>query len=94
MWQIWTRPRPGPPQEPHPHHHTPARPCHHDDPGPRAAVPGEKDSMNFELGTVRAGLVRLGLTDTNWDILANSLGAPVVYGGHLLGGWLGDRKRG
>ena len=50
--------------------------------------------MNFELGTVRAGLVRLSLTDTDWDILANSLGAPVVYGGHLLGGWLGDRKRG
>ena len=50
--------------------------------------------MNFELGTVRAGLVRLGLTDTNWHILANSPGALVVYGGHLLGGWLGDRKRG
>ena len=43
---------------------------------------------------MRAGLVRLSLTDTNWDILANSLGALVVYGGYLLGGWLGDRKRG
>ena len=48
----------------------------------------------FELGTVRAGLVRLSLTDTNWDILANSLGALVVYAGYLLGGWLGDRRRG
>ena len=48
----------------------------------------------FELATVRAGLVRLSLTDTNWDILANSLGALVVYAGYLLGGWLGDRKRG
>ena len=48
----------------------------------------------FELATVRAGLVRLSLTDTNWDILANSLGALAVYGGYLLGGWLGDRKRG
>ena len=48
----------------------------------------------FELATVRAGLVRLSLTDTNWDILANSLGVLAVYGGYLLGGWLGDRKRG
>ena len=48
----------------------------------------------FELATVRAGLVRLSLTDTNWDILANSLGALAVYGGYLLGGWLGDRRRG
>ena len=26
MQQIWTRPRPGPPQEPHQYHSTPARP--------------------------------------------------------------------
>ena len=26
LWQIWTRPRPGPPQEPHQHHHAPAHP--------------------------------------------------------------------
>ena len=32
--QIWTRPRPGPPQEPRPHHH--------DDPGHEPAAPGEK----------------------------------------------------
>ena len=25
LWQIWTRPRPEPPQEPHPHHSAPAR---------------------------------------------------------------------
>ena len=26
LWQIWTRPRPGPPQESHQHHHAPAHP--------------------------------------------------------------------
>ena len=46
LQQIRTRPRPGPPQEPHPHHLAPARPRHHDDPGPRTAAPGEKVSVN------------------------------------------------
>ena len=46
LQQIRTRPRPGPPQEPHPHHLAPARPRHHDDPGPRTAAPGEKGSVN------------------------------------------------
>ena len=46
LQQIRTRPRPGPPQEPHPHHRAPIRPRHRADPGPRDAAPGEKDSMS------------------------------------------------
>ena len=38
----------------------------------------------FELLTVKTGLVWLTLDETNWDILANSLGALVVYIGYLL----------
>lgn len=38
----------------------------------------------FELLVVRTGLVHLALTDTNWDIFANSLGALVVYVGHFV----------
>lgn len=38
----------------------------------------------FELLTVKIGLVWLTLDETNWDILANSLGALVVYIGYLL----------
>ena len=34
LQQIRTRPRPGPPQEPHPQHPAPAHPRHYDDPGP------------------------------------------------------------
>jgi len=34
----------------------------------------------FELLIVRLGLVRLTLTDTSWDILANTLGALVFFG--------------
>ena len=46
-----------------------------------------------ELGAVKAGLSRLTLEDTNWDILANSLGALVAYAGYLLvGRWI-DRPR-
>ena len=46
-----------------------------------------------ELGAVKAGISRLTLEDTNWDILANSLGALVAYAGYLLvGRWI-DRPR-
>lgn len=38
----------------------------------------------FELFVVQAGLVNMSLADTSWDILANSLGAFVVYIGYLL----------
>ena len=38
----------------------------------------------FELGIVEIGLSHLTLDDTNWDILANSLGALVVYIAYLL----------
>ena len=34
LWQIWTRPRPGPSQEPHPHHPAPAHPRRRNDAGP------------------------------------------------------------
>ena len=44
--QIWTRPAPGMPQEPHLHHPAPAHPPHRADPGPRAAAPDEKGSVN------------------------------------------------
>lgn len=37
----------------------------------------------FELFVVEAGLVGITLTDTSWDILANSLGALVIYIGYL-----------
>ena len=43
-------PRPGPPQEPHPHHSAAARLRHHDDPGPRTADPGEKGSLRADSG--------------------------------------------
>lgn len=38
-----------------------------------------------ELLMVKFGLARITLDDTNWDILANSLGALVVYLGYVLG---------
>jgi len=38
----------------------------------------------FELFMVRAGLVSMTLADTNWDILANTAGAVVIYVGYLL----------
>ena len=41
LWQILTRPRPGPSQEPHQHHHMPAHPLHSADPAPEAAGSGE-----------------------------------------------------
>ncbi len=46
IWWCGRGRRPGPPQEPHPHHLAPARPRHHDDPGPRTAAPDEKGSVN------------------------------------------------
>lgn len=46
-----------------------------------------------ELGAVKAGISRLTLEDTNWDILANSLGALVAYAGYLLVGRRIDRPR-
>ena len=45
LQQIRTRPRPGPPQEPHAHQHTPVRPHHRTDPGPRTIAPDEKGSF-------------------------------------------------
>ena len=42
--QIWTRPAPGMPQEPHLHRPAPAHPPHRADPGPRTAAPDEKGS--------------------------------------------------
>ena len=42
--QIWTRPAPGMPQEPHLHRPAPAHPPHRADPGPRATAPDEKGS--------------------------------------------------
>ena len=46
-----------------------------------------------ELGAVKASISRLTLEDTNWDILANSLGVLVAYVGYLLvGRWI-DRPR-
>ena len=41
LWQILTRPRPGPSQEPHQHHHMPAHSLHGADPAPEAAGSGE-----------------------------------------------------
>ena len=46
LQQIWTRPRPGPPQEPHQYHPMPAHPRHHADPGPWTTVPGEKGAIS------------------------------------------------
>lgn len=36
-----------------------------------------------ELMMVKAGLATITLTDTSWDILANSLGALLTYACHL-----------
>ena len=47
LWQIWTRPRPGPPQEPHQHHPASARTHHRTDSDPRAGAPGEKCPMSL-----------------------------------------------
>ncbi len=38
----------------------------------------------FELFIVQAGIEDMTLADTSWDILANSLGALVIYLGYLL----------
>lgn len=38
----------------------------------------------FELFVARTGIVHMTLADTSWDILANSLGALVVYVGYLV----------
>ena len=54
-WQIWTRPRPGPPQESHAHHHALAHSRHRADPGPRPVAPDEKDPLTPFPG--RAGAV-------------------------------------
>ena len=43
-----------------------------------------------ELCMVKLGVARITLTDTNWDILANTLGAAVVWAGWLL---IGSRSR-
>ena len=53
LQQIWTRPRPGPSQEPHPHHSAPACPRHRDDPGPGVVVPGGKGSFRFRGSSIR-----------------------------------------
>ena len=57
LWQIWTRPRPGPPQESHQHHPGRVRPRtmgprlygahprHYDDSGQSGGLSGEKGSM-------------------------------------------------
>ncbi len=47
----------------------------------------------FELGIVEIGLSRLTLDDTNWDILANSLGALVVYIAYLLVDLRGNHRK-
>lgn len=43
----------------------------------------------FELLTVRIGISSIPLDDTNWDILANTLGSLVVYGWHVF---LGNKR--
>ena len=53
LQQIWTRPRPGPSQEPHPHHSAPACPRHRADPGPGTVVPGGKGSSQFRGSSIR-----------------------------------------
>ena len=53
LQQIWARPRPGSPQEPHPHHSAPACPRHRADPGPGTVVPGEKGSFRFRGSSIR-----------------------------------------
>ena len=55
LQQIWTRPRPGPPQESHAHHHALAHSRHRADPGPRPVAPDEKDPLTPFPG--RAGAV-------------------------------------
>ena len=47
LWQIWTRLRPSPSQEPHPHHRAPTHPHHHDDPDPRTAVLDERGPFHM-----------------------------------------------
>ena len=53
LQQTWTRPRPGPSQEPHPHHSAPACPRHRADPGPGTVVPGGKGSSQFRGSSIR-----------------------------------------
>ena len=42
-----------------------------------------------ELFMVKAGIARIEIDDTNWDILANTLGAAAVWLGWM--GWMGWR---
>jgi hypothetical protein len=46
----------------------------------------------FELVVVKTGLARISLDDTNWDIVANSSGALLVYVGYLLSDWWAGRR--
>jgi len=41
-----------------------------------------------ELFMVKVGLARITLDDTNWDILANTLGAAAVWFGWIIINWL------
>ena len=60
LQQIRTRPRPGSPQEPHPHHPVPTHPRHHAVPGRSGEFSGEKVPLRL-LGT---GGVRRGAKST------------------------------
>ena len=41
-----------------------------------------------ELFMVKTGLAHITLDDTNWDILANTLGAAAVWIGWIIINWL------
>lgn len=47
----------------------------------------------FELLMVRSGLMRIRITDTSWDLLANTLGALTFYIGYYGGVYLRGRTR-
>lgn len=46
----------------------------------------------FELALVRSGLATILITDTSWDLLANTIGALAVFVVYRIGRRLDDRR--
>lgn len=47
----------------------------------------------FELTMVRTGMMRIRITDTSWDLLANTLGAMIFFISYYVGTYLYGRTR-
>ena len=62
LWQIWTRPHPGPPQESHQHHHMSAHPSRRADSDPRTRthrLPFPARKAQCELSSTKSTSARM-----------------------------------